>query len=65
MEVAIIIGLSMLAYICWNILVIKDDIEHTNARLKNLNMTKQNIEDYQIKKEEFQETMNSINEKCK
>lgn len=64
MEAAIVVGLCMLGYICWNILEIKDGIEHINARLNNLNITKQDIEDYQIKKEEIQESMNTINEKC-
>lgn len=39
MEAALIIGLSMLAYICWNILAIKDGIECTNARINNINIT--------------------------
>ena len=44
MEVAIIIVLSMLAYICWNILAIKDSIEHTNAKLKNIEDKLDNVD---------------------
>ena len=36
MEAALVIIFGILAYICWNILAIKDGIEHTNAKLKNI-----------------------------
>ena len=38
MEAGLVIILGILAYICWNILAIKDGIEHTNARLNNINI---------------------------
>lgn len=38
MEAALIIILGALAYICWNILAIKDSVETINARLNNTNV---------------------------